>query len=130
METHCPQGLPRWLNSKESPCQYRRHRDTDLVPGSGRSPGGGHGNPLKYSYLGNPMDRGAWWATVHGVTKSWTQLSCWPPCLVVSARAVLVTTGIRTENRAYQLPCELHLENGKQAPLQPTGLEREPQDCK
>ena len=41
------------------------------VPGWGRSPGGGNGNLLQYSCLGNPMDRGAWWVTVHGVTKSW-----------------------------------------------------------
>ena len=41
----------------------------------GRSPGEGHGNPLQYSRLENPMDRGAWWATVYGVAKSWTQLS-------------------------------------------------------
>ena len=40
-----------------------------LIPGLGRSPGEGNGNPLQYSCLGNPMDRGAWWATVHGVTK-------------------------------------------------------------
>ena len=39
-------------------------RDVDSIPGSGRSPGGGHGNPLQYSCLENPMDRGAWWATV------------------------------------------------------------------
>ena len=45
-------------------------RDTGLIPGSGRSPGGGHGNPLQYSCLENPMDRGAWRATVHGVAKS------------------------------------------------------------
>ena len=45
------------------------------IPGSGRSPGEGNGNPLQYSCLGNPMDRGAWQATVHGVTKSQTQLS-------------------------------------------------------
>ena len=45
-----------------------------LIPGLGRSPGGGHGNPLQYSGLENPMDRGAWQATVHGVTKSWTRL--------------------------------------------------------
>ena len=45
------------------------------IPGSGRSPGGRHGNPLQYSYLENPMDGGAWWATVCGVTKSWIQLS-------------------------------------------------------
>ena len=44
-------------------------RDADLISGSGRSPGGGHGNPLQYSCLENPMDRGAWWATVYGVTK-------------------------------------------------------------
>ena len=43
--------------------------DVGSTPGSGRSPGEGHGNPLQYSCLGNPMDRGAWWATVHGVTK-------------------------------------------------------------
>ena len=48
--------------------------DTDLILGSGRSLGVGNGNPLWYSHLGNPMDRGAWWATVHGVTKGWTQL--------------------------------------------------------
>ena len=43
-----------------------------LIPGSGRSPGGGHGNPLQYSCLENPVDRGAWWATVHGVSQSRT----------------------------------------------------------
>ena len=46
--------------------------DTDSIPGSGRSPEGGHGNPLQYYCLENPMDRGTWWATVHGVTKSQT----------------------------------------------------------
>ena len=49
--------------------------DTGLIPGSGRSSGGGYGNPLLYSCLENPMDRGAWWATVHRVTESRTQLS-------------------------------------------------------
>ena len=49
-------------------------RETGLIPELGRSPGEGNGNPLQYSCLGNPMDRGAWWATVHGVTKSRTQL--------------------------------------------------------
>ena len=47
--------------------------DMGSVTGSGRSPGGGHGSPLQCPCLENPMDRGAWWATVHGVTKSWTQ---------------------------------------------------------
>ena len=47
-------------------------RDTGSIPGWGRSPGGGNGNPLQYSCLENPMDRGAWQATVHGVEKSGT----------------------------------------------------------
>ena len=47
-------------------------RDMDLIPGLGRYPGGGHGNPLQYSCLENSMDRGAWQAIVHGVTKSQT----------------------------------------------------------
>ena len=59
-------------DSKESACNAR---DPGSIPGSGRSPGRGNGYPLQYSYLENPMDRGAWHATVHGVTKSWTWLS-------------------------------------------------------
>ena len=50
-------------------------RDTDSIPGSGRSPGGGHSNSLQYSCLENPMDRGAWKGTVHKVTKSQTGLN-------------------------------------------------------
>ena len=46
-----------------------------LIPGSGRPPGGGNGHPLQYSCLENPMDGGAWWASVHGVAKNWTRLS-------------------------------------------------------
>ena len=49
--------------------------DVGLILGLGRSPGGGNGNPLQDSCLGNPMDRGAWWTTVHGVPKSPTRLS-------------------------------------------------------
>ena len=49
-------------------------RDVGSVPGSRRSPGGGHGNPLQYSCLENSMDRGAWQATVHSVAQSWTRL--------------------------------------------------------
>ena len=68
-------GFPDGASGKEPTCQLRKggdSRDTGLIPGSGRSPGGGHGNPLQYSCLENPMDRGAWWATVHGVAKSRT----------------------------------------------------------
>ena len=58
---------PRWLGSKESTCQCRRHR---FNPWVGKYPGEGNGYPLQYSCLENHMERGAWWATVHGVTKS------------------------------------------------------------
>ena len=59
---------------KNSPANAGDIRDTDSIPGLGGSPGGVHGNPLQYSFLENPMDREAWWATAHGVAKSWTQL--------------------------------------------------------
>jgi len=49
-------------------------KDSGLLPEWGRYPGGGHGNPLQYSCLENPMDREAWWATVHKIAKSWTRL--------------------------------------------------------
>ena len=52
--------------------------DLDSIPGLGRSPGGGHGNPLRYSCLENPVDRGASWAAVQGVAKSRTRLSDFP----------------------------------------------------
>ena len=56
---------------KNPPANAGDIRDAGLIPGLRRSLGGGHGNPLQYSCLENPMDRGAWWATVHGVAKSW-----------------------------------------------------------
>ena len=59
-------GLPRWLNGKEA----GNARDTNSIPGSGRSPEGENGNRLQYPYLGNPMVKGAWWVTVHGVAES------------------------------------------------------------
>ena len=60
---------------KNPPANAGDVRDTGLIHGTGRSHGGGRGNPLQYSYPENPMDRGAWWATVHGVTKNRTWLS-------------------------------------------------------
>ena len=59
---------------KSLPASARDTRDIGSIPGSGRSPGGGHGNPLQYSCLENPMDRGAWRATAHRVAKSQTRL--------------------------------------------------------
>ena len=58
--------------AKNLPANAGGAGDTGLIPGSGRSPGGGHGNRLQYSCLGNPMDRGAWRAIVHGVKESQT----------------------------------------------------------
>ena len=72
------QGFPQWLSSKkkkkESTCNARTMGDAGLTPGLGRSPGEGNGNPLQYSCWQNPIDRGAWWVTVHRVVKSQAQL--------------------------------------------------------
>ena len=67
----CTWGSTGGPSGKEPSCQSRK---VVLIPGSGRSPGGGHGNPLQYSCLKNPMNRGAWQATVHGVVKGQTRL--------------------------------------------------------
>ena len=64
--------LPQWLSGKESTCNAGDTRDVSLIPGIGRSPKGGHDNPIWYFYLENPMDRGAWQAVVHRVAKSRT----------------------------------------------------------
>ena len=71
----CTPGPPIWCSGKESACQGVDAGDTGSISGLGRSPGGGNGNALCYSCLENSMDRGAWWTTVQGVTKSRTQLS-------------------------------------------------------
>ena len=65
-------GFPRGSVVKNPPAKTG---DAGSIPGLGGSPGEGNGNPLQYSCLGNPKDRGAWWATVHRVTKSQTRLS-------------------------------------------------------
>ena len=65
-------GLPWWLSGKDLPAKAGDAGDMGSIPGLGRPPRGGNGNPFQYSCLGNPMDRGAWRATVHGVAKSQT----------------------------------------------------------
>ena len=85
-------GLPRWLGAKEAACNAG---DPGLIPGTGRSPGGGHGNPLQYSSLRHLMDIGARQAIVHRVTKSQTHLKqlsmharltpCLTPCDINTA---------------------------------------------
>ena len=69
------QGFSGGSVGKESTCNARATGDMSSIPGWGRSPGEGNGNPTKYSYLGNAMDRGAWRATDHEVAKNWTRLS-------------------------------------------------------
>ena len=69
---HYFRGFPGGSDSKESSCNVR---DLGSISGSGRSPGEGNSYPLQYSHLENSMDRGAWWATVHGVVNIRTQLS-------------------------------------------------------
>ena len=68
-------GFPGGVSGKEPTCQWKRNNRFELDPGAGRSPGGGYSNPLQYSCLENPMNRRAWWATVHEAAGSQTQLS-------------------------------------------------------
>ena len=68
-------GPPWWLSGKDSTNSAGATGDLASIPGSGRFPGEGNGNPLQYSCLGNPMDRGVWWAAIHGITKSLKGLS-------------------------------------------------------
>ena len=70
MEKH----VHHWLNGEESTCDAGDAGDLSSIPGSGRSPVGGHGNPPQYPCLEQPMDRGAWRATVHAEAKSRTRL--------------------------------------------------------
>ena len=83
--------LPRWLNGKESTCSAEAVGNLGLIPGLGRSPGGGNGNSVQYSCWDNPMDRGTWQATLHGVTKSQTQLSTHTHCKLYSLCCTLYT---------------------------------------
>ena len=75
----CSTGTDTWASQvalavKNPPSNAGNIKDSSLIPGLGRSPEDGHGNPPQHSCLENPMNRGAWWATVHRVTKSWTRL--------------------------------------------------------
>ena len=72
-------GASHWLVVKNLPVSAGDVRDSGLIPGLGRSSGGGHGNPVQYSCLENPMDRGAWWVSVHRVAKGQTQQSTLVP---------------------------------------------------
>ena len=108
----CPRGLWQGLGSwnelesgpvgvslvvKNPPAHARGIRDAGSITGSGRSPTGGHGNPLQYSFLKNPLDRGAWWATVSGVARSRTRLK----------RLTMHARWVRGQGRAAYLLCDL-----------------------
>ena len=68
-------AFPGGAVAKNLPANAGNARDEGSIPGSGKSPGEGNGNPLQYSCLENPMEGGAWQAPIHGVTKSWTRLN-------------------------------------------------------
>ena len=72
-------GFPGVSVVKNVPASAGNAGDVSSIPGSVRSPGEGNGNPPQYSYLGNSIDKGAWWATVHGVTNSQTGLRAHTP---------------------------------------------------
>ena len=75
MAIHMLLRLPWWFSGKKKKKKTNlpaNARDADSIRGLGRPRGEGNGNPLQYYYLGNPMDRGAQWTTVHRATKSWT----------------------------------------------------------
>ena len=94
-------GLPRWHSCKESDTG-----DVSSIPGSGRFPGVGKGNPLQYSWLENSMDRGTWWSTVPGVTKSWTN---WVTELSMHASMLTVDLGICSSRFYFQPLWDLRL---------------------
>ena len=68
------QGFPGGSVVRNPPTNVGAAGDAGLIPGSGRSPGGGNGNPFQFSCLGSPTDRGAWWTAVHRVAQNWTQM--------------------------------------------------------
>ena len=83
---------------KNLPANSGDIRDVSLIPRSGRSSGGGQGNPLQYSCLENPMDRGAWQATVHSVAKSWTR----PKCLSITQKILIKS--LTTDDQQHPNP--------------------------
>ena len=97
-------GFPGGTSDKEPAGQCRRNKRHRLDPGLGRFPGGGHGNPLHYSCLENPIDRGAWWATVHRVAKSRTRLKQLSTCTCSLNNASPLETWW-LDKRKLCLPC-------------------------
>ena len=112
-------GFPSGSVVKNLPANAGAAEDVGSISGSGRSPGRGHGNPLQYSCLENPMDRGTWRATVHGVAKSQTWLSDWACTWSFLWVGLLVATG-KTSQVTWDLNCDkLHLNLGVRYSLYP-----------
>ena len=112
--------LFRWLTGEEFARRFRRQgrcgfaEDVGFIPGSGRSLGGGNGSPLQYSCLENPMDRGAWRATVHGVTQKWTWLSNWEQHKAkISCKTSLFSLPIQVNSRnlSWDILCIMFFVN-------------------
>ena len=102
-ELNCAKGAPQGvLMVKNTPADAG---DLGWIPGSGRSPGGGHGIPLHYYCLENSMDRGAWWATVHGVSKSHTGLSVWAHSRLYGSKTEIISfLSFKSFHRQLALP--------------------------
>ena len=95
---------------KNPPANAGNKREVGLIPGSRRSPGGGHGNSLQYSCLENPMDRGAWRATVHGVAKSQTRQQLNNNNIYILEYPFLVQV---YSSQKYQTLCQFHLRESR-----------------
>ena len=104
-------GLLRWASQvalvvKKLPANTGNIRDLDSIHRSGRLPGRGHDNPPQYSCLQNPMDRGAWWATVHKVAKSWTRLKRLSTTVSVQFSCLVVSDSLRPHGLQHtRRPC-------------------------
>ena len=120
-------GLSRWLHGKESACSAGDAGDTGLIPRSGRSTGRRNVNTLQYSCLDNLMDRGAWWATIHGVTKSRTRLSTHIPHqratdleMPLGSLSTIPVTG-RQRARAFPIHIEILVKDGAELSCRASG---------
>ena len=112
-------SFPGGSDGKVSACNAR---DPGSIPGSERSPGEGNGNPLQYSCLGNPMDREAWQATVHGVAKSWIPQSNFSFSLLLGRKATTNLDSILI-SRDIMLPAKVHLVKAMIFPVVMYGCE-------
>ena len=104
-------GFHGGSDGKASACNAGATGDAGSIPGSGRSPVEGLGNPLQYSCLENPMDRGAWWATVHGVTKSWTRMKR------LSMHALPAVQETQVQSLGREDPLEMEVANHSSIPV-------------